>query len=98
MAGRYVILEFDDKDSAQSFLMNSHMPETLGFKTLAVFLKPSKFCDCPDKGRQHVNNWKKHSKFGLYVCLRCKKPSIHHQTGILERLKYVFGYNILDES
>jgi hypothetical protein len=97
MAGRYVLLEFEDKDSAQAFVMNNNMSDQLGFGILAMFLKPTSFCNCPDKSRQNVANWKKSRKFGIYVCLRCRKPSIHHQKGILERLKYVFGYNILGE-
>lgn len=97
MAGRYVILEFEDRDAADAFVANENIRASLGFKAIAMFLKPKPdaFCECPDKWRQDGRNWRKHSKFGLYVCSRCKKPSIHHQQGILPRLQYVFGFNIL---
>lgn len=94
MAGRYIILEFDDKVDAEAFVTNPNL-SMVGAKPVAMFLKPNKFCTCPDKLRQNNSNWRKHSKFGLYICMRCKLPSKHHQTGILERLKYVFGYNLL---
>lgn len=97
MAGRYVLLEFEDRDEAAAFLANKHMPEHLGFTIKAAFLKPKKFCDCPGKSRQNVKNWLKHPKYGLYICQVCKKPSIHHETGILGRLQYVFGYSILEK-
>jgi hypothetical protein len=96
MAGRIVILEFEDADSANSFVENQHMPGQLGYSIMAMFMRPTKFCECPDKTRQHANNWAKGKRTGLYLCVRCKKPSIHHQKGILSRLQYVFGYNQLD--
>ena len=95
MAGRYVILEFEDRDVADAFVANKNIKEALGFKTIAMFLKPKQFCNCPDKGRQNNANWRKHSKYGLYVCKVCRKPSVHHQQGIITRLRYVFGFNIL---
>ena len=95
MAGRYVILEFDDKDLAQSFV-GSSVKEQFDFRVTAMFLKPTQFCECPDKQRHNVQNWAKGKRTGLYLCKRCRKPSVHHQSGILSRLQYVFGYNQLD--
>lgn len=97
MAGRYVLLEFDDPDSANAFVQNNHVPHHLGFKIAAMFVKPVKFCECPDKTRQNANNWRKGRRTGLYLCVRCGRPSTHHQTGIFKRLQYVFGYNLLEE-
>lgn len=97
MAGRYLIVEFDDKDAAEMFSINSTLSEQLGFKVRAMYLKPNKFCDCPDKAKHTMGNWRKHPRYGLYVCSRCKKPSRHHQTGIVERLQYVFGFNLLNK-
>lgn len=97
MAGRYVLLEFDDRAKAQHFV--DHDYATVGgAKVTAMFIKPSKFCDCPDKQRQHVKNWSKGKLTGLYLCLVCKRPSVHHQNGIFSRLQYVFGYNLLKGS
>lgn len=96
MAGRYLLLEFEDPDAAEAYAHNEYMPEQCGFRVVAMFMRPTKFCQCPDKTKQNNKNWAKGKRTGLYLCVNCKKPSIHHQTGILERLKYVFGYNILD--
>lgn len=96
MAGRFLILEFDDKDAAESFATNPHLPHQLGFNIKAMFMKPTKFCECPDRRRQNVKNWGKGKRTGLYLCTTCKLPSIHHQRGIITRLKYVFGNNLLE--
>lgn len=98
MAGRYVILEFEDRDAADAFVANENICEALGFRPIAMFLKPKAFCDCQDKSRQDNKNWRKHSKYGLYVCLKCKKPSKHHELGVEPRLQYVFGFNLLPEA
>lgn len=98
MAGRYVILEFDDRDAAEAFVTNPHIPQQLGYSVTAMFLKPKAFCSCPDKLRQNNKNWAKNKRYGLYICLNCRKPSIFHERGIMDRLKYVFGYNLMGKS
>lgn len=95
MAGRIVILEFKDPDAANSFVENDTMASQLGYTRLAVYVRPTKFCECPDKQRQNGKNWRKGKRTGLYLCIKCKRPSVHHQRGILSRLQYVFGFNQL---
>ena len=95
MAGRFVIIEFDDPQLAQSFV-NSDVASQFDFKVRAMFLRPDKYCECPDKQRHNVQNWAKGKRTGLYLCKRCRKPSVHHQQGIMSRLQYVFGYNQLE--
>lgn len=94
MAGRYVVLQFDDKALAEAFLAQDRALEHDGAEVIAVYLKPSQFCECPDKTRVNLKNWRKHRKYGLYVCTRCGRPSQFHNRGILERLQYAFGYDI----
>lgn len=96
MAGRYVILEFHDKDAAEGFVTHPDLNQEWGYSVKAMFMKPDKFCECPDKQRHNVQNWAKGKRTGLYLCKRCRKPSTHHQTGIMSRLQYVFGYNQLE--
>jgi hypothetical protein len=96
MAGRIVILEFDDADAAQVFVDNEDQLKLRGARPIAVFMRPNRFCECPDKQRQHVANWAKGKRTGLYLCKVCKRPSVHHQRGILDRLQYVFGFNQLE--
>lgn len=93
MAGRFVILEFDDPQSAESFIENRYMPEQLGYRQLAMFILPTKFCECPDKSRQHADNWKRGKRTGLQLCVRCRRPSKFHTKGLMERLEHIFGYN-----
>lgn len=96
MAGRIVILEFTDPDAANAFVQNDTMAKQLDYTRMAMFIRPTKFCECVDKKRQHVDNWRKGKRTGLYLCVTCKRPSIHHQRGFLSRLQYVFGYNQLE--
>lgn len=96
MAGRYVVIEFDDADAANMFAINENISGQLGYSVKAMFVRPSKFCDCSTKKRQNVANWTKGKTTGLYLCNICKKPSAHHQTGMMSRLQYVFGFNLLD--
>lgn len=95
MAGRFLILEFDDPDSAASLAQNKIMAEQLGFKPYAMFILPKRFCECPDRSRQHAANWKRGSRTGLQVCAVCKRPSKFHMEGLMKRLQYLFGYNQL---
>jgi hypothetical protein len=96
MAGRYVVLEFNDSDSADAFVQNNHVPHQLGFNIRGMFLSPTKFCKCPDKQRQDVKNWARGRRSGIWLCRRCKRPSQFHQEGLLERLKQALGYNLLE--
>ena len=97
MAGRFVVLSFDSRDSAEAFVSHTKALEYDGAELVAMFMKPEQFCECPTKRRQNVANWAKGKRTGLYLCRVCKKPSVHHQQGILTRLQYVFGYNLLDK-
>lgn len=96
MAGRFVVLEFDDRSAAESFMENHYMPEQLGYRPLAMFVVPTKFCDCPDKKRQNAKNWARGKRTGLQLCVNCRRPSIFHQKGLMERLQHIFGYNQME--
>lgn len=95
MAGRFLILEFEDATAAEAFASNEYMPEQCDYRVMAMFMRPTKFCQCPDKQTHNVKNWAKGKRTGLYLCKNCRKPSIHHQKGLLARLQYVFGFNLL---
>lgn len=97
MAGRYVVLEFDDRDAANAFVKMEKIHEQLDFTPVAMYLKPRRYCECPDKPRQNLNNWRKHPKYGISVCVRCGLPSWFYNQGILKRLQWAFGYSILED-
>lgn len=94
MAGRYVMVEFKDPDSANSFSMNETLGQQLGYRVVAVFIKPTKFCECP--GSKDAKDWRKGKRTGLYLCVHCRKPSRFHQAGIWKRLQWVMGFNLLE--
>lgn len=89
MAGRYVLVQFDHKEAAEAFVAANRGA------IVGMFMRPDKFCECPDKKRQQANNWARGTRTGLYLCKTCRKPSVHHQRGIMDRLQYVFGWNLL---
>ena len=95
MAERMVILRFEDVDAANSFVQNSTLPEQLGYEVKAMFLVPTKFCECPEKTRVNVKNWARGRRTGIQLCVRCKRPSRFHTEGIMARLEHVFGFNQL---
>lgn len=97
MAGRYLILELDSGDDADLLLEHLKELAPVKYSPLAMFFKPKLFCQCPDKQRQNAKAWRKGRKSGLYMCLICNRPSIHHESGIMGRLQWVFGYNQLKE-
>ena len=97
MAGRFVLLEFEDRDKAQAFTSDPDLNEDLGYIVKGMWLKPRKFCQCSTKQKHTMNNWSKDPKYGLYICKKCRRPSRHHESGILSRLQYVLGFSLLPE-
>jgi len=95
MAGRFVVIEFDDRDAAQTFVDREEELKRQGATPLAMFIRPERFCQCPSRKRQNAQNWARGSRSGIWLCKVCKKPSEFHNKGVLERLVYVFGHNLL---
>ena len=95
MAERMVILRFEDVDSANSFAANETLAEQLAYEVKAMFVIPTKFCECPEKKRQNVKNWRRGRRTGIQLCIDCKRPSRFHTEGIMARLEMIFGFNQL---
>lgn len=95
MAGRLVVLEFEDRDAAEAFVRNRHQPEHLGYRVGGMYILPDKFCECAEKNRKNVKNWRRGSRTGLQICINCRRPSSFHNKGIWLRLQHLFGYNLL---
>ena len=95
MAERMVILRFTDVDAANAFARNNTMAEQLDYEVKAVFLVPTKYCECPEKKRQNVKNWKRGRRSGIQICIDCRRPSRFHTEGIMARLEMIFGFNQL---
>src|SRR3954465_9262450 len=76
---KYVLVAFDDDNVADQFVKefdpNGYVPGDLGLpgRVVAEFKKPTQFCRCtPEQKRGTVGVTG--SKFGWFVCGRCKKP------------------------
>lgn len=89
-----MVLEFEDRDAADAFVENEQQGKVRGYQVIAMFLKPKKFCECNNE-KIPLGKWLKDKKYGLYVCRDCKRPSQFHNTGLIRRLQYPFGFNIL---
>jgi hypothetical protein len=95
MAERMVILRFTDADAANAFAMNETLAGQLDYEVKAVFLVPTKYCECPEKKRQNVKNWRRGRRSGIQICIYCRRPSRFHTEGIMKRLEIIFGFNQL---
>jgi ribosomal protein L37AE/L43A len=71
---RYVVVEFDDNDEADSFVntLGVFNPSDDGssMRVIASYMKPTQFCECPKPEEKSVRG----KKYGLWVCRMCNKP------------------------
>lgn len=79
MAGRYLLIEFDDEATA------SHLREQIdvasrkgkGYRVVGLFARPGNFCKCGAawvNGARQQAQTKRGAKYGWQVCLNCKRP------------------------
>jgi hypothetical protein len=78
---RYVVLAFEGGDEANQkaveFVKQVAAREDLPYKVEALVMKPTKFCEPYDghrKGKTE-SGWTRGSKWGMWVCSKCKMPS-----------------------
>lgn len=85
---RYVVIEFQDNEDAESFIQQLDSDNSARRKegepflrrVVGIFVRPGKLCDCPDW--QTINAGDKNAKhgvergakFGWWVCTRCNRP------------------------
>lgn len=79
MAGRYLLIEFDDVETANRMRAQIDAASRSGkkFRVIGLFSRPGpEFCRCGDwiSRRGHQAPTKRGEKFGWTVCLQCKKP------------------------
>lgn len=80
MAGRYLLIEFDDEASAERLRAQINQATRAGkkFRVVGLFSRPGpNFCGCgtwtTERGRPSTTKVGK--KFGWQVCTVCKKPA-----------------------
>ena len=80
MAGRYLLIEFDDAESANALRTQIDSASRKGkkYRAVGLFAIPGPtFCDCGKETstRTEGSSLKRGKKFGWWVCSICKKPS-----------------------
>ena len=80
MAGRYLLIEFDDETQASRLREQIDNASLAGksFRVVGLFVKPGpKFCRCGTwiSGRGTKATTKYGRKFGWMVCTTCKRPA-----------------------
>lgn len=79
MAGRYLLIEFDDEAAATLLRERIDNATRNGkrYRVVGLFARPSNFCRCgtwtTDRGR--VATTKRGRRLGWTVCTVCKKPA-----------------------
>lgn len=79
MPSRYLLVEFDDEESALSLKEKIDATQGKKFRVVGLFAKPTSYCQCG------VDTWtttkanpattKRGRKFGWWVCTQCKRPA-----------------------
>lgn len=90
MASRYLLIEFDDEESALKLKEKLDATEGRRFRVVGLFAKPTAYCQCG------VNTWtttkaspaniKRGKKFGWWVCTECRRPT-SSLSGLVNLLK-----------
>jgi hypothetical protein len=92
MARRLVLLEFEDPDSANAFVMNDNIAGQLAFTVRGLFMLPTSLCECP--GKKDIKEYARGKKSGIWLHRKCKKPSPHWVGGIDTRLAQALGHDL----
>jgi len=79
MAGRYLLIEFDDDATASRLREQIDVASRngKGYRVVGLFARPGNFCKC---GSAWVNEARKQArtkrggKYGWQVCLDCRRP------------------------
>jgi len=79
---RYVVIEFARNADAEAFIDEINRDTEIGLlrRVAGVFVKPTKYCQCPDWQRiNYGDKNEKHgvergAKFGWWVCTYCNRP------------------------
>ena len=81
MGSRYLLVEFDDEESALKLkgMLDERTRAGRGLRVVGLFAKPTGYCQCG------IDKWtttsrvpattKRGRKFGWHVCTTCKRPT-----------------------
>lgn len=80
MAGRFLLIEFDDEATASRLREQIDAATRKGkpYRVTGLFARPSGFCSCESRvwinDRTGASKTKVGAKFGWVVCTECKRP------------------------
>ncbi len=80
MASRYLLVEFDDAESADRLRQQIDNATRSGkkFRVVGLFAKPqAPYCQCGKETttKTQASSLKRGKKFGWWVCTQCKRPA-----------------------
>ncbi len=81
MASRYLLVEFDDEQSATNLRAKLDAATMAGsrYRVVGLFAKPTAYCQCDTNGdtasRTNPGVLRRGRKFGWWVCVNCKRPT-----------------------
>lgn len=83
MAGRYLLIEFDDEAAASSLReqINAATKKGKRFRVVGLFARPGKSCICIiTQGQRAKDLVQRGGRFGWWLCKSCGKPRLgNHQ-------------------
>lgn len=81
MGARYLLIEFDDEESALKLkgMLDERTRVGRGVRVVGLFAKPTDYCQCGidtwTTTKARVSTTRRGRKFGWYVCTVCKRPT-----------------------
>lgn len=93
---RYLLIEFDDNDSADRMRAQIDTAEANGknFRVAGMFTPPTRWCVCPESGGYHKEEVVRGGKLGWWVHIACRRArkGTHQLTNLI--LPSQRGYGI----
>lgn len=90
MPSRYLLIEFDDAESADALKQRIDATGGKKFRVIGLFAKPTAYCQCPLDGQTETKaspaKIKRGKKFGWWVCTECRRPT-SSLSGLVNLLK-----------
>lgn len=100
MAGRYLLIEFDDEAAASLLRAQIDAASRKGkrFRVIGLFARPGTPCSCPYvKGDRAKDRFKLGGKLGWWLCTTCRKPRLgDHQLKNLVPLTEIVNPNVVE--
>ena len=85
---RYVVVEFDDDNTAEAFKAKIDNATDAGknYRVAGIFFRPTRWCECPTSEGYVKGQVALGAKYGLWNCVVCRRPrrGTHQPHNLLE--------------